>query len=254
MVSRSRTLPLTEVANQHGNSLEAQRAFLRRFLGPVGPLRSYNVGKRCAPEALGATGPLFPPMAGLTDSALWEYVTRQSKGDVDVRDFNWPIVEALSRNFGASPSTISRYRSFDTVPLVGTHRARLVCDALISDGGPAALFSLDPRKAHGLTDWGAFVVQSLIHHLLREQYPDLADCDIWIVRFPPTVKFLNSPIDGSQTSMLERQVIVDRLGDREPMSWSELSSGMAQTFAIYTEMLAEVAAERRRSGGGGSLP
>lgn len=252
--SKSRSLPLTELANQYGQSEDSQRHFLKRFLKPPGKISSYDLAKNCIPEAVGATGPLFPTFPGISGGALWEYVTARAKGNCGNRDFNWPIVEALSRWSKSKDGLVARHRAFDAVPLIGTHRARLVGDVLLSDGGPPAMVCIDPRKANGLTERGIFVVQSLIHHLLREQHLDLAECDIWVVQFPLASSYLLSPIDGKQTKLVSRNILICRLGDIQPIGWSELVAGIGTTLAIFSEMAAEATAERRRGSGGSPSP
>ena len=180
---KSRSLPLTELANNFGKPVDQQERGLRRFLKPPGAIPSYDLVKRCLPEIFGAAGTLLESKTRLTGDSLWDYVTHRSKANPASRDFNWPVVDALS-TLADEPGFKAVHREFDAVTLVGGQRTKLVGNVIALIGSTPSLVCLDPRRAHFLTPNGIQVVQSITHHLLRNQYPDLEDLDIVVLQFP----------------------------------------------------------------------
>lgn len=243
-MSKGRSIPLSELANLHGKAAEIQEKFLHRFVTPrTGKLQSYALLKNCAAEATDAVGGLLAG-AGLgliSDTALKAELMRKAKGDGAAVAFNWPAVLAL-REWRRTKLDAAVHRQFAEVPLVGGKRVKLVSDIIPVIKGQGYLVSFDPRRANGLTASGIFIVQSLMHHLLRDQYPDLADLDLAVLQFPEIGELLSeAPL------VRRRQVKMNCLGDREPMSWSELQNGIRETLAIFD---AVVIAARR----GGAAP
>lgn len=231
MGSKSRSLPLTELANLFGRAAETQEVALKNFLRPPGPIPSYSLSKRCLPEIFGATGGLLGSTDKLTGDKLWDYVTARARGNMSARDFNWPVSEALS-DFAAVDGFQAVHREFDAVSLVGGQRTKLVGNVIALVDGRPSLICLDPRRTNFLTAGGLHVVQSLIHHLLRTQYPDLADLDIAVLQF----RQLNQPLERDET-MKRRVIVANRLGDREAMSWSDLDAGITKTLTIFQSLL-----------------
>jgi hypothetical protein len=252
-MSKGRSIPLSELANLHGKPAEIQDRFLRKFVIPrAGKMPSYGLLKSSAAEATDAVGGLLAS-AGLgliDDSALLVELMRKAKGDAALVAFNWPSVLAL-REWRRSELDRAVHRQFADVPLVGGKRVKLVSDVIPVIKGRGYLVSFDPRRSNGLTNSGLFIVQSLMHHLLRDQYPDLADLDLAVLQFPEIAEFLST-----EPPVQKRKVVMNCLGDRAPMSWSDLESGIRETLAIFD---AAVAAARRSAPGGatgteGGLP
>lgn len=247
MASKSRSLPLTELANLHGKSADFQEVALKNFLRPPGPIPSYSLSKRCLPEIFGATGALFGATERLAGDKLWEYVTARARGNAAARDFNWPVTEALS-SLAAGDDFQAVHREFDAVSLVGGQRTKLVGNVIALIDGRPSLICLDPRRTNFLTPSGLFVVQSLIHHLLRTQYPDLEELDIAVLQFPQLDQRLKR-----DDKMKRRATVTNRLGDREPMSWSELDAGITETLTIFQSLLHRRPPETPRRTGTGDL-
>ena len=240
-MSKGRSIPLSELANLHGKPAEIQDRFLRKFVTPrAGKMPSYSLLKGSAAEATDAVGGLLGS-AGLgliDDHALLAELMRKAKGDAALVAFNWPSVLAL-REWRRTALDRAIHRQFADVPLVGGKRVKLVSDVIPVIKGRGYLVSFDPRRSNGLTASGMFVVQSLMHHLLRDQYPDLAELDLAVLQFPEIAETLST-----KPLVQRRQVVMNCLGDREPMSWSDLESGIRDTLAIFD---AAVAAARRRA-------
>lgn len=247
MVSKSRSLPLTELANLFGRAAEYQEVALKNFLKPPGPIPSYGLSKRCLPEIFGATGALLGATGRLSGDKLWDYVTARARGNISARDFNWPVAEALS-GFAAGDGFQSVHREFDAVSLVGGQRTKLVGNVIALVDGRPSLICLDPRRTKFLTAGGLHVVQSLIHHLLRTQYPDLEDLDIAVLQFPQ----LDQRLERDET-MKRRAIISNRLGDREAMPWSDLDAGITETLTIFQSLLRRRPPEAPRRTGTGDL-
>lgn len=227
MSSKGRSLPLTELANLFGRASSHQEKELRNFVKPPGPVKSYGPAKRCAPEACAATGSLLPPTPPLKGEPLRDYLKKITRGDAAASDFNWPVLAGLS-DWVRSNGLRAVHREFDAVPLIGSGRKDLVCNVIVVDGLQGSMITLDPRRANFLTDRGVHVVQSLVHHLLREQYPDLAELDISVLQFPESDEFL----DDKET-LRRREVLVHKLGAREPIEWKQLSEGIAETLSLF---------------------
>lgn len=229
-MSKGRSIPLSELANLHGKAADVQEKFLHKFVTPrAGKLPSYALLKNCAAEATDAVGGLLAGggLEPISDTALQAELMRKAKGDGAAVAFNWPAVLAL-REWRRTRLDAAVHRQFAEVPLVGGKRVKLVSDIIpvIKDQG--YLVSFDPRRTNGLTASGIFVIQSLMHHLLRDQYPDLADLDLVVLQFPETGELLSElPL------VRQRQVMINCLGNREPMSWSELQNGIRETLAIF---------------------
>jgi hypothetical protein len=226
-----RSLPVTELVNNCGLAKSEQIASLSAFIRPPGKLPSYAVAKRAVIEAIGAVGPMLPPSTPLRGEDLCRFVLNLAKGDKGVFEFNWPIVSALS---AWADSSLDRaiFREMDPANIVGHMRRDLVCSAIPVIGGVGYLLAIDPRRNKGLTPRGIFVLQSLIHHLYRLQYVDISELDIVIAQFPE--KRVKNP-DGS-TSVL-RKLVCHTLGEKAAMPWSDLSSGIAETAAIFESLL-----------------
>lgn len=228
MSSKGRSLPLTEIANLFRKPVAQQELELKNFIKPIkGGLKSYGPSKRCTAEACGATGGLLEDTEPLRGDALRRYLGKLTKGDVAAADFNWPIVEAIS-SWVAEKGIRARHREFDPVTLVGSGRKDLVASAIVVRDGRGSMLTLDPRRANYLTPNGILVVQSLVHHLLRAQFPELAELDIAVLQFPETREWLDEAKD-----MRKRTVSEHALGGVEPIPFAELRRGVAETLGIF---------------------
>jgi hypothetical protein len=242
-MSKGRSIPLSELANLHGKPPEIQDRFLRKFVTPrAGKMLSYGLLKNSAAEATDAVGDLLAGagLSSIDDRALLAELMRKAKGDAAVVASNWPSVLAL-REWRRTTLTRAVHRQFADVPLVGGKRVKLVSDIIpvIADRG--CLVSFDPRRSNGLTGSGIFVVQSLMHHLLRDQYPDLAELDLAVIQFPEVAETLST-----EPLVQKRKVVMNCLGDREPMTWADLEKGIRETLGLFD---AAVTAARRGAAG-----
>lgn len=240
MSSKGRSLPLTELANLYRKPVAQQELELKNFVKPMGPVKSYGPSKKCAAEACGATGGLLAATEPLRGLALRQHLARIAKGP-EASDFNWPIVEALSE-WVAREGIRALHREFEPVTLVGSGRKDLVSGVIVVREGRGTMLTLDPRRKNFLTRNGILVVQSLVHHLLRMQYPDLADLDISVLQFPETSKWLDEDKD-----MRKRQVLEHRMGDIEPLPYADLQAGVAQTLGIFEALRRREPAAREAS-------
>jgi hypothetical protein len=241
MSSKGRSLPLTELANLYRKSVAQQEIELKNFVKPMGPVKSYGPSKKCAAEACGATGRLLEATEPLRGTALRQYLGKIAKGDI-AADFNWPIVEALSQ-WVLTENIRGLHRNFEPVTLVGSGRKDLVSGVIVVRDGRGTMLTLDPRRKNFLTRNGVLVVQSLVHHLLRMQYPDLADLDISVLQFPETRHWLDEDKD-----MRKRQVLEHRMGDAEPIPFAELRAGVAETLGIFDVLRRREPAAPKASG------
>ncbi len=231
LASKNRSLPLTELANLFDRPADFQAKAVRQFLRPPGRLPSYAVAKKFLPEIFGANGPMLEPRPRLTGDALWAYLG--SRADSGSRLFNWPVVCALSELAGQS-SFRAVHREFDSVTLVGGQRVKLVGNTVAVVDGRPSLVCLDPRRANFLTASGVHVVQSLIHHLLRTQYPDLEELDIAVLQFPQSDELLDR-----QKELMRREIVSNQLGDIPPIGVRDLIAGIAETLTIFQAALRE---------------
>lgn len=228
MSSKSRSLPLTELANLFRKPAAQQELDLKNFVKPIkGGLPSYAPAKKCTAEACGATGGLLEGADPLRGEALRRYLGKITKGNVAAADFNWPIVDAIS-GWVEAEGIRARYREFDPVALIGSGRKDLVASAIVVRGGRGSMLTLDPRRANYLTPNGILVVQSLVHHLLRAQFPELAELDIAVLQFPESRAWLDEAKE-----MRKRIVVEHALGDIEPIPFAELRAGVAETLGIF---------------------
>lgn len=231
MPSKGRSLPLTELANLFRKPFDQQEAELKNFVKPVkGGLTSYAASKKCSAEACGAVGELLEPTAPLCGDALRQHLLKITKGDAFTADFNWPVVEAISR-WVATEGIRARHREFDAVPLIGSRRKDLVTPAIVVRGGQGCMITLDPRRTKCLTRNGILVVQSLIHHLVRAQFPELAELDIAVLQFPESRDWLDKA-----KGIRKRVVKEHALGDEQPIPFPELQAGVAETLRIFESL------------------
>lgn len=208
---------------------------------------SYNAGKACCVEASAASGSLFESAPALVGEALWQFLlTQKAKNDLTVATFNWAFVSALS-DWAGRPGFMARHRQFDQVTLAGMQRARLVTDIIAVKDGTGSMVAVDPRRAEMLSAKGLLVVQSLVHHLIRVQHPDLESLDITILQFPETGTLLPNPNEvalADSEKIIRRRVCVEnRLGVAEPIEWAVLSGDVEETLRIFREVVrgAEIA-------------
>ncbi len=228
MSSKGRSLPITEIANLFRKPVAQQELELKNFIHPVrGGLKSYGPSKKCTAEACGATGGLLDGMEPLRGDALRQYLGKITKGDTAAAEFNWPVVEAISRWVEVEGAT-ARYREFDPVALIGSRRKDLVASAILVRDGRGSMLTLDPRRANYLTAKGILVVQSLVHHLLRAQFPELAELDIAVLQFPEADEWLDKA-----KKLRKRTVQEHLLGSVEPIPFAELQAGVAETIGIF---------------------
>lgn len=243
MSSKGRSLPLTELANLYRKSVAQQELELKNFVKPIkGGIKSYGPSKKCTAEACGATGGLLKGTEPLRGLALRQHLGKITKGDIAAADFNWPIVEALSQ-WVLTENIRALHREFEPVTLVGSGRKDLVSGVIVVREGRGTMLTLDPRRKNCLTRSGILVVQSLVHHLLRMQYPDLADLDISVLQFPETGDWLDEDRD-----MRKRQVREHRMGDAEPIPFAELRAGVAETLGIFDALRRREPAAAKASG------
>jgi hypothetical protein len=228
MSSKSRSLPLTELANLFRRPIAQQELELKNFAKPIkGGLPSYAPAKKCTAEACGATGGLLEETEPLRGDALRRHLGKITKGDCAAADFNWPIVEAIS-SWVEAEAIRARHRIFDPVALIGSGRKDLVASAIVVRGGRGSMLTLDPRRANYLTSNGILVVQSLVHHLLRAQFPELSDLDIAVLQFPESADWLDEA-----KGMRKRTVQEHALRDVQPIPFAELRAGVAETLGIF---------------------
>lgn len=238
-MSKGRSIPLNELANLHGRSVEAQYEACWAFTEPLRhKISSYNLVKASAAEATGAVGGLLAEVGvrTLSDDELKREALRRAKGDVDNLNFNWPPLLAL-RDWSRDHVARAVHREFPQVTLLGGQRVSLVVNVIAVFEGRGHLLTLDPRRAKTLTRSGLYVLQSMVHHLLREQYPDLSDLDIAILQFPEMAELIEK---GSKAR--KRQIITNRLGDRSAMDYRDLSDGIRETLSIFQRVLRDRAA------------
>ncbi len=227
-----RTLPITELANNCSLPRDTQIERLERFRQPTGPLPSYRLSKGMAPEALGAGTAMLPGAPALRGEHLYRQLLATAKGDAKLATFNWPVVAALAA-WSDENGCRAIHREMDAVPVVGRSRKDLLCNVIVAREDQGTLITLDPRRTNGLTAHGILVLQSLIHHLVREQFPDLADFDITVLQFKETNEDLEGPARATR-----RRVFENTLGSITPIDWSTLEAGIAETLAIYDELAA----------------
>lgn len=238
-MSKLRSLPLTELANCHGLPADVQERKLEDFAKPIkGKLKSYGATKASSPEALGAVGGLFPEgVAKATEQQLRELARQHAKGDAVNAEFNWTTILALHR-WGL---TLSRAIHYD-IPAVAVYRDRRIAiaiDAVPVINGRGHLITLDPRRGqYRLTPSGVFVLQSLMHHQLREQYPQFQEFEVSVLQFPESSDIYRPAEREGSKPVYHRGVVLVSLGDREPMPFAELAAGVAQTLSIYDAIVA----------------
>lgn len=250
---KSPTLPATELANNWNRPEDSQYSALYRFASPApGKRQSYNLVKQILPEAIGAQLPMFEAVTpGLTGSALWTYGNNLAKGNLEKLIFNWPVIACLAE-WSNGQRILARQRDMDTVPLIGTHRAKLVGNAVALINGRPSLLTLDPRRSNALTTQGIFVLQSLIKNLMCDQDPTLADFDISVLQFQQTSAALQSPVDCS-VPMRRRHLAIHQLAERQAISWGDLKAGIAQTLRIYQQVLEDQRRNRVKTASGPDL-
>lgn len=259
MSSKSRSLPLTELANLFGKSPQRKSDFFRQFVRPRKFLNSYNAGKSCCIEATAASGELFEGQPALRGEDLWRFLLNvkaaKSRRLLDAA-FNWPVVSAVS-DWSNRPNFRARHRPIEAVNLIGMQRSRLVADIIAIEDGKGSLVALDPRRTEMLTASGLLVVQSLIHHLLREQFPEFSELDIIVLQFPEVGEVLPSPVEFASAepgkALWKRRCVPNRLGDTKAIEWESLKDDVAETLRIFREVLGSTTPPRP-TGTGGMFP
>lgn len=211
-------------------SVDLQNRELKRQKGGYAPF-SYNPFRKNFTNIVDAKPPMFPDAPSLELSEICSLIKKDSKrGDVEFNQ-NMILSELLYKAV-RKPNTYCIQKDFYPVTFaVGQSAAYWANCVLVIDGKPNIIF-FDQRRQKGLNSNGKKFVFSMMHHHIREQFPDLYDAGLLIGQFPD--------LGGI------RKLVIEKHTETELYSFSELDMMVSQTYYIWTQILSAREDEARK--------
>jgi hypothetical protein len=226
-----RPLPAIDLANIAPKPRELKYSSLMPFSGGGGswsydPARAqtFNVFNPEDPMGLGTKPPtLAQIIANVKRDCHQE---EQRIGCVQVTKMLWAWVRE-----NITQAVEVRLPSTNIGPL-GT--VRYWSNLVAMHNGRPTIFCFDHRRQNGLSRLGRRFIWSMMNERVRKVYPDLADVQMAIVRFP-------------QPTGADRKIRVDLHSDELLFTADELEAMLQETADIFGQVLADKAAEARIS-------
>jgi len=234
-----RRITETDLANTAPLTGDLKVRALRGLKAGWGPF-SYDPTKTRAQDIFNAQPTLFGAAAPTGLSLVRKKVIAACKSEDEIKA-NVEITECLcewatQRAVRARLHHIPPYLLSNAVGISYSFWLNLV---LIVENRLVIPF-LDPRRKHQLTPVGLRFVFSMMHHRARVLDPDLADAELAVFQFPPTIG-----ADGT-----ERRILLPHFaGDTELYSFDELEKIVGETYDLWQQVLTERSETARKSAG-----
>jgi len=225
-IRRLHEIDLARIASK---PIKAQERELKRQKGGFAPF-SYNPFRNNFTNIVDAKPPMFPDAPSLSLAEIRDLIEKGSKrGKVEFEQ-NMILTELLFDAVRKPNITCIQKDFYPVLFAIGHSAAYWANCVLIIDKKPHLVF-FDQRRQKGLDTEGRKFVFSMMHHHIREQFPDLYDAGLLIGQFPA---------DGD-----ERRLVFSEHNGTELFSFGELNAMISRTYDLWTQVLSEREEEAR---------
>lgn len=234
---KTRPLPDTDLARIAPLNRDGKRRALLQQKDGFSPI-TYRPARSVTLDTLNAQSPLLGPTAETPLSVLENQVRKAARSE-DEEKSNLEVVRLLRhivKREGYRAYQVNEFSGFNTR---AGDTATYWSKAIVVDSAGQLLIPLaDYRRTYRLTATAKRFAASVMHHAIRVQNPtDFGTAKLVVFQFPYARA-------GS-----ERSVTLEIVDDADLYSRDELAAMIAETFELWDEVLAERAAEARRSAG-----
>jgi len=234
---KTRRLPDTDLARIAPLPLDEKRAALIRQKTGFSNI-TYTPVRSCTLDILNAQSRLLGPTPE-TPLSVIEADIQKSAISLDEAESNLEVARLLffaTREFGFRSYQVGEFNGFTTRR--GDSAAYWSKAIMVAPDGRLLIPHADYRRTFRLTAVAKKFAASVMHEALRAQNPtDFGSAKLAVFQFPQLAR------NGS------RSVSLEVVNDVDLYSRDELAAMIAETFAMWDEVLEERVMETRRRGG-----